>query len=185
MKTKPKKDSMKRRGGWLPSALRGAGVGLTVILFLLLLFCAITCATEDPGPLVVPLSLCALYLGGIVLQSLLAALLLLSLLYELLVSRRRRLRGRRRRLGGHVAATGGVPLLLAVRSVFAVTIVRSLVVEVLVAGIGAPLRIGIAALVARPAFGRGFGGGTVRRRTGRGGIVRKCVVDRRADFLVH
>jgi len=65
MKTKPKKDSMKRRVGWLPSALRGAGVGLAVVLLLLFLFCAIACATEDPGPLVVPLSLCALYLGGI------------------------------------------------------------------------------------------------------------------------
>ena len=66
MKTKSGKEPKKKREGWVLSALKGAGAGLAVTIILLLLFCAILTATEDPGPLAVPLSLAALYLGGIV-----------------------------------------------------------------------------------------------------------------------
>ena len=65
MKTKSGKEPKKKREGWVLSALKGAGAGLAVTIILLLLFCAILTATEDPGPLAVPLSLAALYLGGI------------------------------------------------------------------------------------------------------------------------
>lgn len=65
MKTKSGKEGVKRREGWIPAALKGAGIGIAVTGALLLLFCLILSATEDPGPLSAPLSLCALYLGGI------------------------------------------------------------------------------------------------------------------------
>ena len=65
MKTKSGKEAVKRREGWFPAALKGAGIGIVVTAALLLLFCLILSSTEDPGPLVVPLSLTALYLGGI------------------------------------------------------------------------------------------------------------------------
>ena len=65
MKTKSGKEAVKRREGWFPAALKGAGIGIAVTAALLVLFCLILSSTEDPGPLVVPLSLTALYLGGI------------------------------------------------------------------------------------------------------------------------
>ncbi|MBQ3706280.1 MAG: TIGR04086 family membrane protein [Clostridia bacterium] len=65
MKTKSGKEPKKKREGAALSAFKGAGGGLGVTLALLLLFCAILTAVEDPGPLVVPLSLASLYLGGI------------------------------------------------------------------------------------------------------------------------
>ena len=65
MKTKSGKEAVKKREGWLPAAGKGAGIGIAVMAMLLLLFCLILSSVEDPGPLVVPLSLCALYLGGI------------------------------------------------------------------------------------------------------------------------
>ena len=51
--------------GLFLSCAEGAACGIVAGLVLLLLFCAIASAVYDPAPLLLPLSLCALYLGSL------------------------------------------------------------------------------------------------------------------------
>ena len=54
-----------KRAAMIPSTLKACWSGLLVLLLLLFLFTCIASAVENPGPLLTPFALCALYLSAL------------------------------------------------------------------------------------------------------------------------